>query len=299
VIGTAAIASLVVLVAAVALGTGLAIAGFFTADDRDGWARANAIELTPDTDAALTAYLRNRRGLRRMGAFAGLVLPPAVTAATGLDLKVSGVVWVLLGYLIGLIVAEITFARVPDAGPRMASLSTRRVGDYLPRTLVAAQVLVPAANVVLALVAVRVLGDRPPPAFPPVTGSSVTQDLLTAAVVAGPVALVLAAGALLGQRALVRRPQPMVEAELVALDDAMRSSSVRTIAATSVATTSFLVATQLGGIDQGLPDGSLPNGLLFLPGAVVVLAAFVAWQRWVNRGWRVRRAAAPVLEVRP
>ncbi len=293
-----AIGALVFLVAVLALGTGLALAGFFTNEDPAGWARTNAVELTPDTSAALSAYLRNRRGLRRIGAFAGLVLPTAVTAATGLDLKVSGVVWVLLGYLVGLLVAEITFARVPDAGPRVASLSTRRLTDYLPRTLVVAQVLVPTLNLVLALVAARIIDNRPAAPGLPLTGST-TQDFTAAAVIAGPVALLLAAGALLGQRALVRRPQPMVEPDLVALDDAMRSSSVRTVAATSVATTTFLLACQLSGIDQALPPGSTGQGLLLLPGALVLLAAVVAWPWWVNRGWRVRRQSAPVLEVRP
>ena len=294
-----AIAALVLLVAVLALAIGLALAGFFTNEDPQAWARANAVELTPDTSDALSAYLRNRRGLRRIGAFSGLILPTAVTAATGLDLKVSGLVWVLLGYLVGLLVAEVTFARVPDAGPRMASLTTRRLTDYLPRTLVAAQVLVPVGNVVLAIVAAGLIEHRPDPFPMPVTGSSSYEDLIAAAIFAGPVALFLAGGALIGQRAMIRRAQPMVEPDLVALDDAMRSSSVRTVAATSVATTSFLLACQLGGIDQALPSDSPIQGFLLLPGALVMLAAFVAWQWWVNRGWRVRRSVAPLLEVQP
>jgi hypothetical protein len=288
---------IVVVVAAVALGVGLALAGLFTAEDPTAWARTNAVQLTPDTRAALAAYLRNRRGLRRIGAFAGLILPPAITAGTGIDLQVSGVVWVLLGYLIGLLVAELTFARIAGTGPRMASLTTRRLADYLPRPLAVAQVAVPALNAALAVVAARIV-DASPDADAFATGSTF-QDLTAAAVVAGPIAVLLAAGALLGERALVRRPQPMVEPDLVALDDAMRSSSVRTVAATSVATTSFLVACQLGGIGQALAPGSSVQLLLSVTSGVVLFGAYFAWQWWVNRGWRVRHASGPVLEVQP
>ena len=66
----------------------------------DDWARGHGLELTPQSRPWVDDYLRTGRNLRQIGGFGGLVVAASVTAATGLDLYVSGLVWVLLGYLV-------------------------------------------------------------------------------------------------------------------------------------------------------------------------------------------------------
>lgn len=279
---------LILWVGGLAFLVGFLITSAFSDTDLEPWAQANGVVLGPVTAPVVEVYLRNRRGLRRVGALAGLIIPPAFTAATGLDLHVSGFVWVLLGYLVGQVIAELSLARVPASPTRAASLSPRRLLDYLPRPLAVAQVALPAiAAAVGIVVAVVAAGATRPPSFEP--GAI---DPLAGALVAAPVAVLLAAATLAGERRLVRRPQPIVEPDLVALDDAMRSSSVRTVAATVVAITAVLLTTQLGALAYHT-DARLWQGICWLGAGLVLLFAVACWQRWVNRGWRVRRPDAP------
>ena len=92
-------------------------------------------------------YLRTGRNLRQVCALGGIVVPIAVHAATGLDLHVSGLVWLLVGYLVGCLWSELALTRAPAGTRRAASLVTRRLSDYLPRRMRVAQVVLPAVAV--------------------------------------------------------------------------------------------------------------------------------------------------------
>jgi hypothetical protein len=270
---------------AAALVAAVAIGGTATAATPSRWATANGIALSPATRPALDAFLTMRRNLGRVGAFAGLVLPPAVTAATGADLGLAGLSWVLFGYLCGHLVAERCFTLVARPGARSASLTTRRLLDYLPRTLVVAQVAFPALALAVAAFVAAVGIDGPAPFW--TSGAPVPVDPDVAVVAAAPVAAVLALVSIVGQLRLVRRPQPAVDPDLVALDDAMRSTTVRTVAATSVGLSSLLLLNQLGLLATALGSSPLA-GWIWAAGALLLLIAYLAWPRWVNRGWRVR-----------
>ena len=91
-------------------------------------------------------YLRTGRNLRQMCALGGIVVPIAVHAATGLDLHVSGLVWLLVGYLVGCLWSELALTRAPAGTRRAASLVTRRLSDYLPRRMRVAQVVLPGGG---------------------------------------------------------------------------------------------------------------------------------------------------------
>ncbi len=120
----------------------------------DVWARRHGLELTAASRPWVASYLRTGRNLRQVGGFGGLVVAASVTAATGLDLDVSGLVWILLGYLVGCLWAELALTRVPAGTRRAASLVTRRLGDYLPRRMQIAEVVVPVTALVLGAVVV-------------------------------------------------------------------------------------------------------------------------------------------------
>ena len=285
-----AVALLVVAVVLIGLLLGLLLADWSSGVDVDQWARTNAVDLGPTTAPVVDVYLRNRRGLRRVGALGGLAIPPAFTAATGIDLHVSGLVWLLLGYLVGQVIAELSFARVPASGTRTASLAPRRLVDYVPRPLAIAQVAMPVLCGALGLIVVRFTADLPHPVgFEP--GA---VDPMAGAILAAPVAIVLATATMIGERRLVRRPQPIVEPDLVVLDDAMRSSSVRIVAATNVAIVAMLITTQLAALANHVETGWL-QGSLWVAMSAVLFFAYFSWLWWVNRGWRVSR---PGLTVR-
>lgn len=253
------------------------------------WATANGIHLTETTGPPIELYLRNSAALRRVGAVGGIVIPPAVTAGTGLDLPVPGFIWILVGYLAGVVVAEVTLARVPADGRRSASLEVRRARDYLPRPLLVAQVLLPVVAVGLSVLVATVHTGAIDP-------MGVTAAMAGAgAVVAGPLAFAIVVSASLGERYLVRRPQPMVASDLVSLDDAMRSASVRRVAATTVAINALLLTTQFSAIAYDLEPGSTWEAPLWAGAVVVTLFAYLSWQWWVNRGWRVRRHIQPTI----
>jgi len=77
------------------------------AREPERWAGNHGLDLTDASRPWVAAYLRTGRNLRQVCGFGGLVVAASVTAATGLDLYVSGLVWVLLGYLVGCLWAEL------------------------------------------------------------------------------------------------------------------------------------------------------------------------------------------------
>jgi len=262
----------------------------------DDWARGHGLELTPQSRPWVDDYLRTGRNLRQIGGFGGLVVAASVTAATGLDLYVSGLVWVLLGYLVGCFWAELALTRAPNGARRSASLVTRRLGDYLPRRMQIAEVVVPITALLLGAIVgpthleptLRALapGELPPTGFhlvsPYATDAAVRQGALTATLMAPLVMGVV----WLAQRYLIGRPQPVVDPSLVAADDALRSSSIHLLGGSGLAAGCLLIGSQLGyliTVTQGLVQAAL---------IVALVASFAAaWVlfRWRNAPWQVRR----------
>lgn len=262
----------------------------------DQWATAHGLALSATTEPVARRYLTRRRDLRRAGAVAAPIVAAQVTASTGVDLHLSGLVWVLGGYLIGCISAELWLARLPITEPtRRASLTARTRRSYLPRAMYAAQFLVPLTAVILAVIAAV---EEPPtdPNLNLFSFATTPTDLRHAAITAGAVAVLAVLAAAAGQRVLIRRPQPLDAADRVALDDALRASSIHIVGATALATADLLIASQLAYLSN-LVTG--PGRTALVLGAVAATAAaWLMWSAWANRSWpRPRRAA--LLEPEP
>jgi hypothetical protein len=252
------------------------------------WAAAEGVRLDATTEPAVTAYLRTRRNLRQIGAVGGLLVAPAVTAGTGIDLQVPGLVWFLTGYLLGCLWAELALTRRSGAVRRSASLRPRRLGDYLPAGMLRAQVAAPAAVLVLGVVCGWLID---PDIDPLASGWAVGAEpevLRRGAVLAGGLGVASMAGILAAQRLIIRRPQPFTDPDHVAVDDALRSSSARLLGGTGIAVVGVLAATQLSYLAVAAEGAA--SGLAGVSSLVVLLTSLLQWRWWPHRGWRVRRA---------
>ena len=263
----------------------------------DAWSRRQGLQLTPASRPWVETYLRTGRNLRQLGALGGLVVPPAVTAATGLDLHVSGLVWVLIGYLVGCLWSELALTRAPAGTRRAASLVTRRLSDYLPSRMRVAQVVLPLVAAALGVLAtVAHTWHQEPPAGSPgavspdglvtVSSHATNQLLYSGARAAAVLAPLIMLVVWLAQRYLIRRPQPVVDQSLVAADDALRSSSVHLLGASGMAAVCLLIASQCGyllTLDAAALGALATLGIL---GGFV--GAFLIFRSWRNAPWPVR-----------
>ncbi|MCU1377845.1 MAG: hypothetical protein JWN29_828, partial [Acidimicrobiales bacterium] len=103
------------LVAQLAVVAGLAVAVFVSraraVDDElaRAWAARHGVLLTPGNAPMVTWYLQTSRVLRVLGVVAGLLLPPLVAVAAGLDrtFRAPSWPWVFAGYLVASLYAEV------------------------------------------------------------------------------------------------------------------------------------------------------------------------------------------------
>jgi hypothetical protein len=253
------------------------------------WARDRGVELTEETRPVVAAYLRRVRVMRTWGGVAGAVVPTVLAwaidgrfvvlgfGADG-DSAPLGFGAIFVGYLVGVLAAEVTLAR-PAGARRAASLARRRLEDYLPRRTIVAQRAL-AAAAALGVLAVGVVPYRDSVSTPGPLG-------LAAFAVC---ALALGAGAEAVERWLVRRPQPFNSAELVAADDAIRAQSIQAFAGATLALLLLLccgVALVLQASDVDVLQA------VMIPVAVVLLVGSIAACRDIGDGsWHVRRARA-------
>jgi hypothetical protein len=286
----------------VALG-GCWLVGYFRGpaeSEESIWADRHGLLLTASSRPWVAAYLRTGRNLRQIGGFGGLIVAASIAAATGLNLHVSGLVWILVGYLVGCVWAELALTRAPSGAQRVASLTTRRLGDYVPRRIRIAQGVLPALAVLLGGICVLALrqsrldslrlvtlagasGSGLVPASPHSTDQLLKSGALAAAVIAPLIMIVVWAA----QRYLISRPQPSLDVGLVAADDALRASSAHLLGASGLAAVSLLIGSQFGYLI------SITYGFWHAMSSIGALVAFVGalliFRYWRNAPWRVRR----------
>lgn len=193
------------------------------------WASSAGIELTEATAPAVHRYLKWSRRLRTAGGLIGFLAPVIyVQVAYGFeaaDPDAGG--WSLLlmfaGYLLGSVVAELVINRPGgQQGPTMRG--SRRVGEYLSRYLLVIQRSLGIACAALAgayvLLSFFLRMPVPSEGFVAVYGS----------VGVGVAAVIEAL-----QRVIIRRPRAAANPGALAVDDAMRSSSVHLVAGAGIA----------------------------------------------------------------
>jgi hypothetical protein len=239
-------------------------------------------------------YLRRSRLFRTVGGavpFAVGTVAPALWAATrGLPapwpLGLFGPRSWLAGYLAGVLLAEFGWSR-PRAGTvRSAALVPRRLGDYLPAQVVPGMRL--AALAVAALVPVVAWGPATPAEVRGLLLGGRGGALATAAVAAA-----VAVAVELGLRRVVGRPQPAAHPGELAVDDALRATSVQAAAGAGLAIVLLSLSVQVGHVAAGLAAGPGRTAVVALSWACAA-AALAAWVRVGHpRRWPVRRVAVP------
>jgi hypothetical protein len=255
------------------------------------WARAHGLELTPETRPVVTRYLAAARRLRTLGALVGAVLPSVVDlvlngrvqvlgfGADGNHAPFQGPITILLGYLAGALLAEVSLARPFNREQRSASLVPRELDDYLPRRLLYAQRAL-GATAILGTLLVGVVPFDPSRAAEPSWGVLVVGAGILAAFTVGLEHL---------ERWLVRRAQPFTSPALVAADDAIRAQSVHSLAGSGIALLLFMCSGLALAVTQS--DVAALRLTMWFPAAVAFGLGLRACGDVAGRAWRVRRPA--------
>lgn len=215
--------------------------------DAAGWAERLGLDLSPRATPPVQAYLDRARRGRLVGAVAGLLTPMVGNAVLGEPLPPPldfGLLDALVGYSLGALLAEASVGR-PRAGERpAASLLPREVRDYLaPWRLRLLRGGAVAALTLVALVPVLYAGEESAD-VPPAPVIATTVVVLWAAVEAA-------------LRGVVRRRRGTVEPDLVAADDAIRSSSLHALAAAGASLQLLIASVHLmvvGAADALTPE---------------------------------------------
>jgi len=246
---------------------GVAAVALWRRPDRQSverWAQDSGLRLTSDNRAYVASYLRRTRAFRLFGGLFGLFLPWFVLQSSLPKPFDFSLFRALLGYLVGALVAELSFKRPQGEFPS-ASLVPRLVSDYLSLWYRIALRIGASLGLGLtlwynALPNRETSGpDAPPPTIVLVVmivGAWLTVELF--------------------QRYIVARRQPAVNLDLVRADDAIRSASIHALAGAGLALELLVASVMLGEI-----AGTFSNGLAAwsLGGAAVVLfgSALGSW----------------------
>ena len=229
------------------------------------------LELEPETKTAVSRSVRRGRTGRLVGAALGLSLYPVLTAF-GVGIPSQSLIYGLVGYLIGAFVTSLAPTSLEDE-VRHASLVPRRPSDYLPRTAL----VTPAVAVVVGTVALIAFLTEPRRTVVNFQGSP--GGLAIAAIAT--------AATFLAIRIVVARPQPLTSPAMVAVDDAVRTQAIHTLAGSGIAVA--LLGTGACLWEMG---GYAAPGWLHVTGILAgVCAFFGALYAWAFRSapWRVER----------
>ena len=248
------------------------------------WAARYGLHLSNVNRSIVSRYLQRTRSLQMAAAGVGWIATGVFVTGTGQFVPLFGVplMIAIAGYLLGAVIAEASFLRqlAPPTGMRSAALTPRALLDYVPRLTVWALRALPAVVVVLAVL----YALTPKHAETP---SDVSPTLVLAAS-ALLVVVAFAVDRLL--QAIVARPQPAINAELMAADEAIRASSIHALSGAGVG----LVLVGIGAVLFALQYASTNDALgawLGYPATLAILLSLLSWVRLGHpRTWRVRRS---------
>jgi uncharacterized integral membrane protein len=234
------------------------------------WARRRGIVVTPHNAALVRWYVPLAGTLRVVGAVSGAVVGSLADRALGVDTSAGAGfwMWVVLGWMTGgwWAAQQIAGALPSDGG---ALLVARTDADYAPGTTRWGPIV---GSLALAAVAIG--------------GAVVTEPTGWTALALASAAIAPAAAHRTARRTIDRR-QPAAHPDLLAADDAIRSTTVQLIGAGTTAAlllaAAALWATAMDEVDR------LPFGLRGWPLIVLLLGGYLAGTYLANRPWRVRR----------
>lgn len=262
------------------------VAALWRPGDVEQWLAERDVPVTRATVARAAAWLKSTRWWRAVGwslpalaVFPAMVLTNALAPGDpardrAIDVVTSVPGWTLgiAGYGIGAIIAEV---RRGDPERR----STRRVADVRPRVLAAYADLLSLTlprglalvNIFVAVLVATVGG---------VTAPRVGLLAATTVVVVAVVEIV--------RRWVVGRPQHAPDPEMLALDDAARTTTVHAVSGTAIALLSFALAGLLNTLSGTGPGGwpSIVGFVVAVLGAGIWLGHGVGLVHVVQRGHR-------------
>jgi hypothetical protein len=201
------------------------------------FADRQALTITAHNGEQVIRYLATTRRWRTAGFVGGLVVSQA-TQTQRLGEISPGTEWIIVvvGWLLGALIAEARVEHLRHGSVRSASLERRRPGRYLRPF---AWALVPASGVVaLATGAATAAAEVAGWAEPDWTWAGVW--LAAALAVATTVRGV--------QHAVLRRPQPQAAADVIEADDAIRSRALHVLSGGGAALALLMVLNQIGSI---------------------------------------------------
>ncbi len=252
------------------------------------WARSYGLVLTPGNRPAVTYYARLVIVTRVVGAVAAVVIGSTFDAALGLHTSAAPGFWAWLigGWTFGAWWAERELRWPPGTG--VASLVPRRTADYLPGRLRAAPYV--AFGLVVALATCAALVSQP--------GAAERRQRGYAAPPSGAylLAVVATAGAVTALTTIavwrtVSRRQPPLAPDLLAADDAIRTSAAHQLAGGGTAVVLCLASGLAGTLAWASTTPDRLSGPLVPVFFGLWLAAIVSWRYYTYRAWRVRRQA--------
>jgi hypothetical protein len=254
----------------------------------DRWGESYGAPMEGGNRETIERYLTRTRRLRFLCALGGLVLNSLIHGWVKDPPEwVNGVFLTGAGYLVGAVIAEMTLPSPVRGSEPMAMLSPRRIGAYFPRYAIVALGALPVFSAALA-VAFAWLS-------PPRRAGLADVSALAGACVVGALFAIVVGFAM---RAVVRRPQPAASVELVALDDAIRSSSLHAIAGAAVALQLLLLGFLLSQVQGALSATYRYPRFEALATILTLLALAMSLASWVILGhprvWRTRRPAVAV-----
>ncbi len=232
----------------------------------------------PSTDRLFAAYLSRARRYRTswsvVGWLGGVVL--ALGLRDSQALYGNPVIMGPIGYFAGAIVAELHHLRRRGHGVRTASLAPRHLADYAPahqQRLLRALILVMAAVVGVGLVlnATNESQIHRDPPFPP-TVVREARSLWVPLLVLGALALAVWIIVERTERVVVQRPRPAMPDELAEGDDAIRATSVQTLALGGAGFLALLISTAVLVIGNGVTSHDVQPVTFFCWLALFVLA---------------------------
>jgi hypothetical protein len=246
-----------------------------------------------------TGPVRRARSARLAGLAAGLILG---VLAIQLGQELLAPASVAIGYLFGLLTAELLWVPVPTGPLRVAAIQTRHVRGYIPRwsvpVVLSAGVLAVAAPIVLAALPTVRYGPWHPDAL------DAPQIILPGGVLHWPAAecvpsaalavLALVVGGIALRRVVLLPP---VAVEQPGVDERARRNSARAVIAAVLAIELFALAAQATLASNGVavpgPVGGSPyliSRILVWCGIGLPIAAVLVW---CVMGWWKRLVVEP------
>lgn len=232
------------------------------------------VELTQEALPVVKRSAIRGRVSRLSGAALGLSLYPVLYGA-GVRIPNAGVVYAVIGYLLGAFINALVPASRP-LGPRRASLVPRNPSDYLPRIALITPIIAFGVSC-LAILVYELEPHRIQPNFSGTTAAPAISGIAAAAT-------------LIAVRVLVARAQPVTTSDLVAFDDALRTQAIHTIAAAGMAIALIGMASSL--FEMGGHASFIWLSVVGIAGGFCTLiGVFFAWA-FRSAEWHVHR---PVL----